>query len=421
MQEKITFFINRMKEKLWLKPLFICLLSVAAALLAHSADDLFNKNHVMNLIPEISGESIEDLLKITATSMLVIATFAVASMVSAYASASSTATPRALSVVISDDTSQNALSTFIGAFIFSIVGLVALKNGYYGKAGLLVLFTLTLTALAVVIVTFLRWVDRIARLGRLGTVIDKVEAAAFGALMRRGNQPTLKGAEIDESITGGLPLFSKMIGYIQRIDLDTLQQLAEQYKIRIAINSLPGNFVTPERTLAFIYDDQYKPASNINTAELLKAFVIGQDRLFDNDPRFGIIALSEIATRALSPAVNDPGTAIDVIGTLVRLFLQYSAARSNNNQIPCYDRVQVPQLCIRDMFDDAFIPIARDSASIVEVQVRLQKALFSLAASGDPIMKETARHHARRALLQAQEKLHLPEDIETIRSAGLLK
>jgi uncharacterized membrane protein len=43
-------------------------------------------------------------------------------------------------------------------------------------------------------------------------------------------------------------------------------------------------------------------------------------RYFDEDPRFGLITLSEIASRALSPAVNDPGTAIQIISSYVRLF-----------------------------------------------------------------------------------------------------
>ena len=43
-------------------------------------------------------------------------------------------------------------------------------------------------------------------------------------------------------------------------------------------------------------------------AEAIAAtFVIGGSRVFDQDPRFGLLVLSEIASRALSPAVNDPG------------------------------------------------------------------------------------------------------------------
>ncbi len=134
--------------------------------------------------------------------MLVIATFAVASMVSAYASASSIATPRTFALVIADDVSQNALSTFIGAFIFSIVALIAVKNGYYGKAGHFALFVLTLFVFAAVIFTFVRWVDRIARLGRLGTTIESVEAATAAALRRRRRTPHLRGVAAGPSADG---------------------------------------------------------------------------------------------------------------------------------------------------------------------------------------------------------------------------
>lgn len=109
-------------------------------------------------VPAITQASIETLLAIISASMLVIATFAVASMVSAYASASSTATPRSFSLVISDDISQSALSTFVGAFIFSIVALMALQNDCYDRTGRFAVFVITLLVLAMVIITFVRWV-----------------------------------------------------------------------------------------------------------------------------------------------------------------------------------------------------------------------------------------------------------------------
>ena len=102
--------------------------------------------------------SIETLLKVIAAAMLGIAIFAVGAMVSAYPSASSTATPRSLPRVIADDVSQNALSAFLGAFVYSIVALIALQNGYYAEAGHLFLLVLTLAVLAFVIANF--YLDR---------------------------------------------------------------------------------------------------------------------------------------------------------------------------------------------------------------------------------------------------------------------
>lgn len=419
MQDTIRFMLNRIQEKLWLKPLIFCLISILAALLARMADGIPNSEQVINLIPSVTKDSIEDLLKITAASMLVIATLAVASMVSAYASASSTATPRSLSLIIADDVSQNALSTFIGVFIFSVVGLVALQNGYYEKLGLLSLFVLTLIALAMVIVTFLRWVDRIARLGRMGSVIKKVEQATSDALLRRARQPSMQGAILASGEIKGVAIYAKKIGYVQRVDISKLQALAEQQKIHISVTALPGSFVAPDRAIAFVNNDLDHKASQLDSEHISKAFIMGDERLFDNDPRFGLIVLSEIASRALSPAVNDPGTAIEVIGTLTRLFWQYFKTQPAKDET-YYDRVQVPELLIDDLFDDAFTPIARDSAGLVEVQLRLQKALLSLATGGAEKVNQAAFRHAQRSFTQAEKALHLPEDIEAVKAAGLL-
>jgi uncharacterized membrane protein len=57
-------------------------------------------------------------------------------MISAFSAASNTATPRSFQLTLLM-MCQNALSVFIGSFIYSIVALVALKNGYYGKRDIL--------------------------------------------------------------------------------------------------------------------------------------------------------------------------------------------------------------------------------------------------------------------------------------------
>ena len=169
--DRLRFLINRLRDRLWVRPLVVCLLSIGAAFVAKLADG----TSLAKFVPVISPDSIETLLSIMASSMLVIATFSVGAMVSAFASASSTATPRSFSLVAADNVSQNALSTFVGAFIFSVVALTAFENAYFDKAGIFILFVLTMTVFGIVIVTFVRWVDSIARLGRLGQTIKMVE------------------------------------------------------------------------------------------------------------------------------------------------------------------------------------------------------------------------------------------------------
>ena len=417
MENRLTFFLGRIRETLWVKPILSCILSVLAALLAHGADSSSIGIDLGARLPDISAESIEDLLKITAASMLVIATFSVGAMVSAYGSAGSTATPRTFTLVISDDVSQNALSVFVGVFIFSVVSLMALMNGYYGKPGRVVLFTLTLVALGLVIITFVRWVDRIARLGRLATVIDKVEAATARAMEARLAFPTLRGRRAAITLKpAGIPVYARTVGYVQQIDVKQLQRHAAQENLRITVAALPGTFATPDRAMVYVERDDgtdYSPDHRL----IERAFIIGQDRLFDHDPRFGLVVLSEIATRALSPGINDPGTAIDVIGTCVRLFVQWCRPLTAPHEPEC-DRVYVPELDIGDMFDDAFTSITRDGAGMLEVQIRLQKAFRTLASCGNDAMRREAVGHARLALMKAEKAIDFEPDVAMIRAAG---
>ncbi|MGV3590109.1 MAG: DUF2254 domain-containing protein [Gammaproteobacteria bacterium] len=416
MEDRLKFLLSRIREKLWVKPLIYCILSVLAALLARVADSSAIGLDLEATLPEISRESVEDLLKITAASMLVIATFSVGAMVAAYASAGSTATPRTFSLIISDDVSQNALSTFVGVFIYSVVSLMALMNGYYGKPGRFVLFALTMVALAIVIIKFVRWVDRIARLGRLGTVVDKVEAATAQAMETRLAFPTLRGMRAVDHAPAGTAVYAQQVGYVQQIDVRKLQHHAEQANLRITVAALPGTFATPDRALLHVAsDDGSVPSPDHRLIQ--ESFIIGQDRLFDHDPRFGLVVLSEIATRALSPGINDPGTAIDIIGTYVRLFVQWSRPPTQPHEPEC-NRVYVPELDVGDMFDDAFTAITRDGAAILEVQIRLQKALRTLAFCGNNAMRREAVRHAQLALIKAEKAIAFEPDIELIRAAS---
>ncbi len=403
-----------MTERLWVKPLVVSLLSIAVALVAQSVDELA----IFQKIPEVKSESIEMLLEVISASMLVIAVFSVGSMLAAYQSASNSATPRAFILVVSDDLSQNALSTFIGAFIFSIVAQVALINGYYEKTGRFILFLTTILVFVLVILSFLRWVDGIARLGRLGTTISKVEKAVSKALCRRRENPFLGGSKA-KKLTDGLPLYGTSIGYIQRIDMAELQTIAENAKMYVEVAALPGTFVTPTQPLAYVKGDRVISEKSSEATSIVKAFIIGKNRTFDDDPRFGLITLSEIASRALSPAVNDPGTAIEIAGIYVRLFTEFAEKTSEREQ-PCidFDRVAVPEISMSDMFEDAFNAIARDGAGTIEVVIRTQKALATLACSRNEHMAKAALECARLVQAHAEKALKIPIEIEKLRSVS---
>jgi len=412
MRGHLAFLYKRLSERLWVRPVLFSLLAVLAAFGAAAADSF----GFWPWVPRIDRDIVEKLLSIIAASMLGVATFAVGSMVSAYASVSSSATPRAFALVVSDDISKTALSTFIAAFIFSVIALVALKSDVYGRVGLFCLFLMTVGVLAWVVFTFVRWVDQIARLGRVGTTIERVEKAAEKAFDDRRRAPTLLAMPPREGDPGD-PLYCGSVGYVQHIDVAALQVCAEKHRLTVSVAALPGTFVGPGRAIAHLKGDRGSLPADLDRLAFVKPFLVARDRRFDDDPRFGLIVLSEIAARALSPAVNDPGTAISIIGTLVRLFVLWTSPLHDKHKAPepKFDRVFVPPLTIMDMFDDSFTAISRDGAGAIEVVVRLQKAFISLATIEHDELRHAARRHSRLTLERAQLALRLPQELDMLR------
>ncbi len=414
MKQNLKFYFNRLTNKLWFRPLIFCLISIAAALASHLADDTF----IADIAPDIKKGSIEDLLTTISSSMLVIAIFAVGSMLSAFSAASGTATPRSFKLVVADDVSQNALSVYIGSFIFSIVATLALKNGYYSKAGYFVLFVLTITVFALVILVFLRWVERIAKLGRLGHTISKVEEATREAIEQRVQEPFMGGVGISEKIRTGTPVYSEKVGYIQHINMERLQKLAADNDVIITLNAIPGAFCSADKPLAYISCSKNDWPGTFREQQE-KLFTIDDDRSFHDDPRFGLIALSEIASRALSPGINDPGTAIAIISSYVRLFTAWQKGEKLSADPIKYDRIQVPAISAADLFDDAFRPIARDGANNIEVMLRLQKAFISIAFVGNARVKELAKIYSRQAFERAEQAIEYKQDLNLLKQECL--
>ncbi|MBT1064458.1 DUF2254 domain-containing protein [Bowmanella sp. Y26] len=413
MVSRMTFWANKLSERLWVRPLLMCLVSVVAAFMAQ----WLGNSGLSVYLPSISRDSLETLLSIMSSSMLVIATFCVGSMVAAYASAGNSATPRSFALVIADDVSQNALATFIGAFIFSVVAIVAVKNDFYAEGGHFVLFCMTLSVLAAVIVTFVRWVDRIARLGRVNSTIDKIEEATAKALEHRKQAPLMGGIALTPVPAPNMEVHILKPGYIQRIELTSIQKLAEQLDMTVRLLVLPGSFVFPGQPVLLVGGQRALEEQDIST--LQSAFILGKNRTFIEDPRFGLVVLSQVACKALSPAVNDAGTAIDVLSSFARLFSQWNEPVATEDMADCrFDRIQVPELDMQDLFDDAFNAIGRDGAGSIEVVLKLQKTLTALADCPAPGMREAARLHAARALARAEQSLSLDTDKQQARQAS---
>lgn len=404
------WWLKQLTRKLWLRATLIGLLGVVAAVLAAVVERYIP----WDLPGSIGADAIDSLLNVIATSMLAVTTFSLSVMTSAFGSATSNVTPRATRLLVEDRTTQNVLSSFIGSFLFGIVGIVVLKTGAYGDRGRLILFGMTIAVIVLIVVTLLRWIDHLTRLGRVGETTDRVECATREAIEIRRAAPFLGGRPMtgaDDLAPGGLCVRAECVGYVRNIDMLALSAGAEQADTDIVLAAIPGAFVYPDTPLAWIAGLRAPDRDEALARRVRTAFAIGHERSFDQDPRFGLAVMSEIASRAMSPAVNDSGTAIDVIGRNARLLgLWAESGRSVSADEVRYPRLRVPPLRTADLFEDAFMLIARDGAGLIEVQLRLRKALLALARMGDDDFRAAALAQAGLAAERAKLALSLDAD-----------
>lgn len=398
-----SWVLTRIVRQIWFRAAIISVLSVALALAA-GAISRYLPDHFG---PDIGQDSVGTILQIMASSMLAVTTFSLTAMVSAYASATQLATPRATQLMISDPTSQNALSTFLGAFIFSIVGIIGLQTSGYGHDGRIILFGATVLVVVLVVVTLLRWIAHITAFGRMADVIDRVEAAATAAMTAFAAAPDLHGRPAVPVPDRAEALTGNRTGYVTHVDVPALGKLAVAHGLIVHVASLPGAMVHPARPLMWVEgnsDDMVRQA-------LACAFTVERHRTFDQDPRLGLIALAETASRALSPAINDPGTAIEVLNALLRVFLCLgrgpAPAGADTGERP---PVHVPQPLIDDMLDDAFRPLVRDGGNVMEVAIRFASTLAAVDAGmggGVPRiagLADQCRAHAMRTIDDPEDR-----------------
>lgn len=389
---RTTWILQQFRKQLWVRAALFSVAAVLTAALAAVADRYIPYEPNLTL----AAGSVDHILDILASSMLAVTTFSLSVMVAAYSAATSNVTPRSTKLLLDDSVAQNTLATFVGSFLFSIVGIIGLAAGLYGEKGRIILFLATLVVIALIAGALLVWIEQLGKFGRVGDTIARVTNAAIPPATFMGGLPRL-GAQPAIPIPGdAAPITIAKSGYVEHIDMSALSGIADENEIAIHLSLLPGAFIHPCKPLAHVSP----PPEDSVQDRIAACFTTGDDREFDQDPRFGLIVLSEIASRALSPAVNDPGTAIEVIDAGVRVLIAFADARADREE-PRFERVHAPDIEVEGLFDDFFNPIARDGASLIEVQIRLQSALETLQENAPDLYADESRKFAKIAMRRA--------------------
>ena len=389
----------RFSERLWVRIVLVATLALVAAgtatlvgpLIPHSVEDY------------VGAEATDGILAIIASSMLAVTIFSLGVMVQVHRAVAGQWTPRAHRLLTRDRATMNVLATFVGAWLFALASIILRSAAYFGERETVVLFGMTLVVVALIVVVIVRWIAHLEQFGSLAHTNGRLEEEAQRTLDARMRTPCLGGRPLlggREAIPWDADEVSAhATGWVRHVYEAALADLGREHGTDVYLWAPVGRFVHEHDVIAYV------GARGPGLHEAVRrAIAIGPLRSFEQDPRFGLVALGEVASKALSPGINDPGTAIDVIGRVARVLAAWRDEAAGAGD-PRHPNLHVPPLRAADLLEDAFAPIARDGADTAEVQIHLQRALAALARHDEPSMAAAARAMAEDAWRRARDAM----------------
>jgi len=234
--------------------------------------------------------------------------------------------PRVLRNFLRDRPNQVFLSVIVATFAYSAGGLytvVASPSGPttpYPQLAVTVAIVLLFASLAALIF----FLDHLAHSIQIDRLMAGIEHATIRVIKQ---EPPGAGPGSGPGPAPAPPVWAVTIparrhGYVQTVHPERLLPLAEQLEVTVLIAPLVGEHVVAGRPIAYAWRtslEQPPPDPAALAGPIQDAVVIGYQRTLQQDVRFGMRQLVGIALRALSPAVNDPYTAIQAIHRLTVL------------------------------------------------------------------------------------------------------
>lgn len=371
--------LHAFSRRLIVRVLLITLWSVIAIALAKILGGVIP----LGLKERIGADSVDHILSIIANSMLTVTTFSLTVMVASHQSVSSQWTPRAHQILLQDTTTHTVLATFVGAYLYALVAIIMRESQVFKGEELVILFFMTILVVLMIVVAIVRWIMHLELLGSLIETSGRIEKKSLEAYDLRCNYPTLGAHPLDEERASRLrEVTSDKTGYVQQVYQDRLQDAAKEAGADIHVARPVGAFVFRGDILG------WTDGGDACVESMHTNISVGSLRNYAQDPGFGLLNLTEIAQRALSPGINDPGTAVDMTGRIARVLL--------SNQVEpdpeiVHDRLYMPTLDRHALLRETIGAIARHGRAHPEVVLALSSTLAALSRHQDSELAAAAR------------------------------
>jgi uncharacterized membrane protein len=323
------------------------------------------------------------ILSVIATSIMTVVSIVFAILLMTLTLASMQFSPRILISFVRDRGTQWTLGIFLGTFSYCVAALPAARSLPHPFAPVVTVSGAMLLALLCVgwLLFFIHHisqsisvnhiVDRIAR--ETERVIEELMPYPRGPHYRPVAAPFVP----DEP---EFPILNEVSGYIRFIDTKRLMRFARMHHLRVRVTRRVGHFVPAGVPLLMV--SRRSRLDRDRAVELTGAFDIGPMRTLQQDVEFGVIQIVDIALRAISPAVNDPSTAISCIDQLTRILICWVGRFPPDSLLfnpPHVLRVVLPWIGLEGLLNTAIEQIRAYATTDAAVSLRLLRLLHDVA------------------------------------------
>ncbi|MFG2981099.1 DUF2254 domain-containing protein [Streptomyces sp. NPDC048258] len=292
------------KASLWIIPLIGLLLGAVLAEWAAGVEGA-------GWLPDswqYSATTASSVLSSVVGAMVALLGFVVTIGVLVVQQATGTLSPRYMRLWYRDRLQKAVLATFAGTFAYAFSLLRKIESDAVPDLGV----TLSGVAVSVSLMLLLIYLNRFTHNLRPVAIADLVGRLGEKVLIRATQHIHRSSASDEASVPSAGPVTrirSERGGVIQAFDAAGLIATAVRHDCVLVLAHQVGDFVPPGTTLVEAHGSAPEP----DPRRVTGLVALGTERTIEQDPAFALRILVDIAIRALSPAVNDPTTAVQVL------------------------------------------------------------------------------------------------------------
>jgi uncharacterized membrane protein len=208
---------------------------------------------------------------------------------------------------------KSTLAVLVGTLTFSFGLLRRIESNFVPNLGVTVAGALVVLSLILFLVFFDRFIHRLRPVA-VAALVARSGRAAFSETSRLVDRPEIRWDPYESAPEPTLEVRSPRAGSIQAVHANGLVRWADKHDVELVLVRAIGDFVTAGATLIRVYGGVGNPT--VAERELQGMVALGDERTIQQDPAFALRIMVDIANKALSAAVNDPTTAVQVLDHL---------------------------------------------------------------------------------------------------------